>query len=136
MASKEGYAVVEMLKQKWGYDVVEVTGGVRTKKFGKRYVQTADAFRFISLIKDAEFVVTSSFHGTAFSIIFEKQFYAIGFGQRVGRVKSLLSLLHIEERLIYDVDSLPDKEIEYIMVSKAMSEILLVSKNYIENNIR
>lgn len=136
LASKEGDALVEMLKQKWGYDVVEVTGGVRTKKFGKRYVQTADAFEFISLIKDAEFVVTSSFHGTAFSIIFEKQFYATGFGQRAGRVKSLLSLLHIEERLIYDVDSLPDKEIEYIMVSKAMSEILLVSKNYIENNIR
>lgn len=136
LASKEGDVLVETLKQKWGYDVVEVTGGVRTKKIGKRYVQTADAFKFISLIKDAAFVVTSSFHGTAFSIIFEKQFYATGFGQRAGRVKSLLSLLHIEERLIYDVDSLPDKEIEYIVVSKVMSEILLVSKNYIENNIR
>lgn len=136
LASKEGDALVEMLKQKWGYDVVEVTGGVRTKKIGKRYVQTVDAFGFISLIKNAEFVVTSSFHGTAFSIIFEKQFYATGFGERVGRVKSLLSLLHIEERLISDVTRLPDKRIEYNMVSEAMSELLLVSKNYIENNIR
>lgn len=135
LTSKEGDALVKMLKQKWGYDVVEVTGGVRTIKIGKRYVQTADAFEFISFIKDAEFVVTSSFHGTAFSIIFEKQFYATGFGQRVGRVKSLLSLLHIEERLISDVTCLPDKRIEYNMVSEAMNDLLLVSKNYIKNNI-
>ena len=135
LTSKEGDRLVEMLKKKWGYDVVEVTGSVRSKKFGKRYVQTADAFKFISLIKDAEFVVTSSFHGTAFSIIFEKQFYATGFGERVGRVKSLLSLLHIEERLISDVDSLPGDKIDYISVSKGLTKLLLKSKDYIKNSI-
>lgn len=132
LPSKEGDTLVKKLKQKWGYKVVEITGSVCLKKLGARYVQTADAFDFISLIKNAEFVVTSSFHGTAFSIIFEKQFYATGFGNRAGRVESLLSQLNIVERLIRDINYLPVEKINYTVVSKALFMHLHQSKSYLE----
>lgn len=100
LPSKEADEFLKRLQDKWGYDVIEITGSVNFRKIGKRYIQTADAFEFISYIKNAEFVVTSSFHGTAFSILFEKQFYAVGMGKKAGRVKSLLSQLDMEDRLM------------------------------------
>lgn len=135
LPSKEGDILVNKLKQKWGYEVVEITGSVCLKKLGARYVQTADAFDFISLIKNAEFVVTSSFHGTAFSIIFKKQFYAAGFGNRVGRVESLLTQLNIKDRLVRDIYCLPGEEIDYDAVLKTLYKSLLLSKKYLKQNL-
>jgi hypothetical protein len=50
---------------------------------------------------DAEFVVTDSFHGTVFSIIFNKPFLAVGNSKRgMNRFTSLLRLFDMEDRLI------------------------------------
>lgn len=56
---------------------------------------------------DAEFVVTDSFHGMVFSILFRKPFICIGNKNRgMTRFTSLLRLLSLEERLIYSLDDL------------------------------
>lgn len=50
---------------------------------------------------DAEFVLTDSFHGCIFSIIFRKQFLAIGNKKRgLDRFNSLLTLFSLQDRLI------------------------------------
>ncbi|MDO9546667.1 MAG: polysaccharide pyruvyl transferase family protein [Pelolinea sp.] len=54
---------------------------------------------FLSLIEHAEFIVSSSFHGVAFLIIFKKQFYAC-LPTNHQRIASLLKILGIEDRLI------------------------------------
>lgn len=55
---------------------------------------------------DADFVVTDSFHGTIFSIIFNKPFLSIGNKKRgLTRFDSLLGMLNLKDRLI-DVDDL------------------------------
>ncbi|WP_321372788.1 polysaccharide pyruvyl transferase family protein [uncultured Draconibacterium sp.] len=59
--------------------------------------------QWIRSFMDAEFVITDSFHGTAFSIIFNKPFIAIGNKKRgISRFSSLLKLFGLEDRLIYD----------------------------------
>lgn len=51
---------------------------------------------------DAEFIFTDSFHGCVFSIIFRKQFLAIGNIERgLSRFLSLLKLFSLEDRLIF-----------------------------------
>lgn len=60
---------------------------------------------WIKGIAEAEFILTDSFHGTAFSIIFEKQFLAIGNIERgLTRFQSLLKMLNIENHLITSLD--------------------------------
>ncbi len=59
---------------------------------------------FISLVKNAEFVVSSSFHGTVFSIIFEKKFISISNGTKDSRVKNLLTELNMMDHFIYQSD--------------------------------
>jgi hypothetical protein len=51
---------------------------------------------------DAEYVVTDSFHGVAFSIIFNKPFIAIGnHGRGLARFTSVLKMFGLEQRLIF-----------------------------------
>lgn len=55
---------------------------------------------------DAEYVVTDSFHGTAFAIIFNKPFLALGNAKRgLTRFTSLLKIFGLEDRIILSVDS-------------------------------
>lgn len=52
---------------------------------------------------DAKFIVTDSFHGTVFSIIFNKPFITIGNKDRgISRFQSLLKMFGLENRLVFD----------------------------------
>ena len=58
---------------------------------------------YLQLIKNAELIITTSFHGTVFSSIYRKKFWTIKNGGMFGdddRVKTLMHLLDLEDRLI------------------------------------
>lgn len=63
----------------------------------KNHIAFASPIEFMHAIRDAEYIVATSFHGTAFSIIFEKQFITIGLNKNSDRVQTLLRHLDIEE---------------------------------------
>lgn len=66
--------------------------------------------QFISLIKNAEMVLTNSFHGTVFSIIFEKYFWVdlqINATTYNHRAEALLKRLHIQHE---DIQTFIDKK--------------------------
>lgn len=136
LRSEEADNLAETVAGQMQCDIVEITGSVHPLKFGKRYVQTANAIEFISLIKNAAFVITSSFHGTAFSLIFRKQFYSIGMGKRAGRVESLLEQLGICDRLIKKTDDLPINKIDYTILQSKIQSLVLQSQKYLIDAIR
>lgn len=55
---------------------------------------------FLSLFHHADFVVTNSFHGLAFSINLEKQFIVVPRNEFNSRIESLLKLTGLENRLV------------------------------------
>ena len=56
---------------------------------------------WLSAFNEAEMVVTDSFHGTVFSIIFNKPFWVIGNeGRGMARFETLLSMFGLEDRMI------------------------------------
>ena len=75
---------------------------------------------------ESKYVVTDSFHGTVFSIIFNKPFVAIVNNQRgASRFHSLLNMLGLQERLISDVskvDELIGRNIDYDAVNTILAE--------------
>ena len=93
---------------------------------------------FISYIKNAEFIISNSFHGTAFSIIFEKQFIVVNRKEEINtRMRDLLTILKIENRLInenYNFD-LINKNIDYTVVNRSIELKVKSSKEYLENII-
>lgn len=72
---------------------------------------------------DAEYVVTDSFHGMAFSIIFNKPFLAIGnHGRGLARFTSFLKIFGLEDRLIFTLkdvnEDIINKEVNYSEINK------------------
>lgn len=73
---------------------------------------------------DSEFVVTDSFHACVFSILFRKQFIVYGNQERgMTRFHSLLSILGLEDRLVYDYSQYKNKFL-LIMMQYILSLIL------------
>lgn len=68
-------AVKEIAARK-GLEIVRVVYSYSDRKVGERVVLPG-VFEFLGLIRGASFIVTDSFHGTAFSINFNKQFAVI-----------------------------------------------------------
>ena len=70
------YKLVEHIKKLTGYDVVWIEGSMKNiLKRGYKNVKDVGPKEFLGLFNEASFVITSSFHGTAFSINFNKPFY-------------------------------------------------------------
>ncbi len=89
---------------------------------------------------DADFVVTDSFHGTVFSIIFNKPFLVLLNEERgASRFHSLLSQLGLEERLITDYNEFSkdvlSKKIDFENVNKMVESLREISLDFLSNSI-
>ena len=135
MPSKQAEQVARKKAKELGCRFIEITGSVRALRFGKDYIQTADAFELISLIMNAEYIVSTSFHGVVFSILFEKQFCAIGMDKNASRVESLLTKLHLEDRIVNHFQQLPSTEINYALVANDLVNLKEQSINFLHSAI-
>ncbi|WP_113923025.1 polysaccharide pyruvyl transferase family protein [Cognataquiflexum aquatile] len=72
----------------------------------------ASVEEWINSFSEAKFVVTDSFHGTVFSILFNKPFYSvINFKRGATRFQSLLKAFDLEDRLLGSFSDLESKDI-------------------------
>lgn len=136
MRNDDALILVNKLALKHNCKVIEIRGRVDSLKFGNRYKQTEDPIGFLQLIRNAKFVVSTSFHGVAFSVIFEKQFLAIGMGKNSERAKSLLKNLGIENRYMSNLEALNLNEfIDYNQVNIKLNTLKTISINFLIDNI-
>lgn len=127
--TKESYQRASKLAEEKGLRFIEIAAHVRQFHKSPNLIQTADAIEFLSLIYHADYVVSTSFHGTAFSIIFEKQFCVVGLGKQSGRVVSLLAQLGLDNRFTdnpYTLDT-----IDYTAVRERLNKLQQTSRNYL-----
>jgi len=93
---------------------------------------------FVSLIKNAGFVISNSFHATAFSLIFEKNMCVVNRGEAINsRMHSLLDSLGISNRLAgadFNVEDLAEN-IDYVKVNELMEKTISSSKQYLKESI-
>ena len=69
--------LIAHLKKVTGYAIVVLDSAYRYKPIKGRLYAKAGPEEFLGLIKAAKIVVTNSFHATAFSIIYKKDFYTV-----------------------------------------------------------
>ena len=93
---------LKKLRKKTGYDIVLLGTGFSTV-YGNKKIYDADPGQFLWLIDNAEAVVTSSFHGVAFSLIFNKKLSAVVNPALPSRINDLLDLLNVEKKEITSV---------------------------------
>lgn len=121
------------LAQEKGLKLIEIAAHVRYFRQIPNIIQTADALEFLSLIYHADYVVSTSFHGTAFSVVFEKEFCVVGQGKLSGRVLSLLGQLGIPERYTDNPSKLG--KINYEHVREHLTKLQKRSRTYLSEAI-
>lgn len=92
--------------------------------------------QWLALIADADFVVTDSFHGCVFSIIFGKPFVALANSERgLNRFVSLLSELNLSDRLIFTSDDFTANT-EYLLSIPDYKSVYMRLDNLRQNSLK
>lgn len=107
-----------------------------SKKFELEEMIQPPVEMWLNGFMDASCVVTDSFHACVFSILFKKEFIAIGNQERgLARFHSLLSSLGLEKRLVLDssevTDELIHSKIDYKTVYEKLDKMRKHSMNFL-----
>lgn len=124
VADEYGLKIVDMskIKKKWPANYVKSVYGPR---------------EFLGLFANADYIVTNSFHGTAFSIIFRKSFYSLGAQNRTSRLSSLLEDIGLINRLISRNESLDEiTQIDYSKYENTINDHINKSKDFLMNALQ
>ncbi|EOO04992.1 hypothetical protein IAW_05810 [Bacillus cereus str. Schrouff] len=90
--------------------------------------------QFLGLIQNADFIITSSFHGLAFSLIFEKQFYCVGSSEgRSSRLVDLLDSTDLYPRLVNNTYDCNKPSINYSNVNVKLNYLKEISQKFLDN---
>jgi exopolysaccharide biosynthesis predicted pyruvyltransferase EpsI len=89
--------------------------------------------------QDAKFVVTDSFHGSVFAILFNKPFIAYGnVGRGLSRFNSLFKMFGLEHRFIMKHDDLDldllKEQIDWEKVNTKLQNYRFLAEKYFKNN--
>lgn len=119
-----------------GLKLIEIAS-IERPCYKREVRQTISPMEFVGYFLNASYVVTSSFHGTAFSIILKKSFVTIMKGNMFdGRAYNLLQMLGLENRAMgLNTDVLPEEIIYSDLIMNKLREKIELSLNYIFNAI-
>lgn len=87
--------IIKWIKNETGLPIVLIDqrGWLNYIVKSDKVIRSSGPEEFLWLTNHAEIIITSSFHGTAFSLIFEKEFYSIVNTKAPSRISSLLDNL-------------------------------------------
>lgn len=128
--------IAQQIANQIGGIVIETVPHINWNCYKNKY-QSASPETFLSLIKHAACVVTSSFHGTAFSIIFNRPFYTIYLNDgKDSRSCSLLEAVELKNRII-TLDEVPTFEsINFQKVNSKLEDLRKQSKEFLNSALQ
>lgn len=99
-----------------------------------KVLHSCGPIEFIEWIANAEFIISNSFHATAFSVILEKEFYTIpllGYDNS-SRMADFLINIGLQDRFIEDFEKIDLQEtINYEPVERKLRELIYVSSTWL-----
>ena len=131
--SSEAEEIAKKIANDKGLAIVKILSSSESIK-DRKTISTASPELFLNYIINAEYIVTTSFHGTVFSILFKKNFNIISLNKSVSeRMVNLLSVLELTDRLITNnqLKIVTDK-IDYKKVGEKLKDLCLCSEQFVE----
>lgn len=124
-------SAIRLFAKEHDCDFVKINGAVIGKDTPDARIDTGP-LEFLLYITKADYIFTSSFHALAFSILFQKEFYA-AFSNNAGRASSLLAKLNLDNRLKNNEDeTFVEDVINYNAVNSILDSLRDDSINYIK----
>lgn len=140
---------VSKLKKNVGMKIVAIPHADEYVRIDEKYsdvnLYAVGPKEFLSLVNNAEYICTDSFHATVFSILFHKNFFCFKRYRKENiystnnRIESLLGFLGIKERIISvedcDVNDLTRMNIDYIDVDNRINKLKSSSLDFIKSSL-
>lgn len=123
------------LSEKTGLPIIYLNDKVLKREKGLKYRMAVSPEQFVGYFAEAEYVLTNSFHGTAFSIIYKKQFKVEieAVGRRNIRAEELLKKLGIQDRELNEEGVLTiDTAIDWESVGNKLLEERQLAYDYLK----
>lgn len=133
------YDFANMLSLKTGYRIVAIspyTSGSFVN--GSKVIRNVPPVEWLQLFNKAKLIITDSFHGMMFSIVFNKPFYAYTPNRsNVARVKDVLKKLGLEERKLTNITNVNDAvwKMDYTKVNEILKKEREKSIEYLKNQL-
>lgn len=130
---KNGNKLIKWLHKETGLPVVllDSTGAIGMVVKNNMIVRDAGPREFVYLFDNAECVVTTSFHGTCFSLIFEKEFYSVVNPDSPSRISNLLKKVGIQPTNESDTQFARKNNIDWGYVREILAQERERSRQYI-----
>ena len=115
----------EMIKYSQKYHLPIISAGYNTHKWAYKNI-TCGPMEFLSLLKDAKYVFTTTFHGTVMASLFKKEFGYYASGQKV---KDFGEKFKIESRHIDESSTINDIEVALNTKTMEFDQVLYINMN-------
>ncbi len=123
------------LHKETGKDIVVVTFDAFRTIYNNKIVRNAGPREFMGLIQNAEFIVSSSFHGVALSIVNNKPFYAIVNPDYPSRISNILNVMGLSDRVINENSPCVLSPVDFTKANEVIAQEKAKSVNYIKTLI-
>lgn len=130
--NKELYEIAKRVAKDQGWKIFVITKVLFPGGKADRFFRNVGPKEFVELISGAEYVVTNSFHGTAFSLIFQKQFVTLLPDAAPDRIIDCLSYVGMSERAVHSAAELPAGSIAYGPCRKQIEALRINGLAYLE----
>lgn len=146
--TEEHRKVVQNLKEKTGYKIINLPHFIKFNEADKSFADIdlygVNPEKFLGLIKNAAIVCSDSFHCTAFSIQFHKEFIAFERFKKNdkestnGRLYTLLEELNLDNRMYpaISIDKYGINSIDYSICEKKLNTQKMESREYLDSVFR
>lgn len=126
--------IAQKIKHKMGWKICSV-GSIKAACADKSFT-TAGPLDFVRLIKDAQFVISNSFHATAFSLIMGTKFCVVNRVDAINeRMKSVLEDYKLSYRLVSDLNNDLLQELNVEEIDNCREKIVEFSKTWLNERL-
>lgn len=106
-------------------------------KFAAKDFSLAGPLDFLHLIKNASFVISNSFHATAYSVIYKRDFYTIIRSEKINiRMQDFLNYISLSDRLIDSEKEITLTSVDFTTAAEKINELAQFSKTFLKNQIK
>jgi polysaccharide pyruvyl transferase WcaK-like protein len=127
---------LHILEQKLKLNVLISNARPKSREIDFISIPSVDSW--LNCIYNAEFIITDSFHGLVFSLIFQKQFVVLNANkERFNRILNLLEILGLEDRILLDnsaqeICNLYFSPVDYVIIQNNLDLHIEASKEYLQ----
>lgn len=135
--SKELLARCKAFARRHGLKVVMVGGNPATAAKNKdpmlSYAMDVGPEQWLYLVHHAKYVFTNSFHGTAFSVLFERDLYVEIPAHNGSRLHQVLVSFGMEDRAVRKDAELTENAVDYQQAKQVFAQLKEQSLTYLQN---